>query len=300
MIGITLRQLEYLVAVAEEGSLAAGAAHCHVSPMAVGQALDDLESSLGVRLTRRQRSRGVEITAVGQTVVAQARKVMRSAETLPLIANAAANQMATVLRIGTFPTLSGWTIPPIVAEFATHHPEVNIELIEADYPTLHADLREGRLDLAVALLTHVQPGIKTIQVSPASLRILCSLENPLSQRNEVYLRELANEDLAILSVYPVSELLNTLLKENGIASSVRWRTENIDVIKNLVGRNLAVSPLVSPGLSLTSNEGADLTGVRVADPLPDQGVVACLPGDTPIGPAQRIAVDALRRHSQQG
>ena len=297
MNDVTLRQLEYLVAVAEEGSISRGASRCHVSPVAVGQSLDDLERVLGAVLTRRQRSKGVTLTPLGEEIVRHAREVLHLVDRFPLFIDAAVERMKPVLRIGSFPTLSGWAVPPIIAEFSRRHPEVAIELLESDYETLHDGLRDGTLDIIIGFQSHVQPGVQAISIAPVHMRALVSSAHPLAQRHSVPLEELGTENLVVNALYPVSELLTGLLQRHGVAHAIRWRTTSTDVIKNLVGRNLAISPVVSPGLSFISNEGMSLVAIPVTGDLPPQAVVACVAEDTPIGPSHRTVVDILRGHA---
>lgn len=289
-----MRQLEYFVAVAEAGSISQGAVRCHVSPVAVGQALKELERGLGVVLLRRQRSKGITLTPVGQDVVAYARGVLRSMDNLPLLVDSVTRRMKSVLRIGSFPTLAGWAVAPIIAEFAVAHPEVEIQLFEADYDTLHEKLEKGHLDIVIGLQNHVKPGVQVIPIAPVRLRLLLSSEHPLAAEDSIPLAELGGEHFVINALYPVSELLTDLLRRHGVEGAIRWRTTSTDVIKNLVGRNLAVSPVVSPGFSFISNEGRELAAVPLVGDIPSQSVVACLAEDVPIGPAHHAVVDILK------
>lgn len=294
MKDITLRQLEYLVAVADEGSIAKGAAQCHVSPVAVGQALNELERTLGSVLVRRQRSKGITLTHIGEEVVDHARLMLRSMDKLPLLIDSVSQRMKPVLRIGSFPTLAGWAIPPIIAELSLKYPEVTVELFESNYELLHEKLRDGSLDIVVGLQNHVKPGVQVIPIAPVRLRILVSSVHPLATRDSVPLAELGGENFILNALHPVSELLTGLLTRHGIGHAIRWRTTSTDVIKNLVGRNLAISPLVSPGISFTSNEGKNLTAIPLTGDLPSQSVVACVAEDVPLGPAHHAVVDILR------
>lgn len=296
---ITLRQLEYFVAVADQGSISKGAAQCHVSPMAVGQALNELEHSLGAKLTQRRRSKGVTLTDLGDEIAKHARDILRSAERLPQLIDAATGRMKSTLRIGTFPTLSGWAIPPVIAEFTERYPEVQLEPTEADYDTLHEQLQRGALDIALTFQTHVKSGVQVIPIAPIEMRVLVSTEHPFAQRESVPLSELGEENLLIQASQPVSTILTDLLRTQGVAHAVRWQLANTDAIKNLVGRNLAVSPLISPGISFVSNEGMPLTAIPLSGEIPAQAVVACTPEGLPTSPALRVIVDILSRHSAQ-
>lgn len=290
---LTLRQLEYLVAVADHGTLSRAAQVCHVTPVAIAQALDDVEHKLGERLIIRRRSKDVVVTDIGAAVVNQARRVLREAHRIDKVVESAAGKVAAVVRIGCFPTVASWAIPPIIATFARDYPDVRIELTEGTFRELEGPLNDGHLDLIIGLLTHVTDAVDSTQLSSLRIRLLCSPEHRFARRSSVSLSELAGEDLAIMSAYPVAELLEQLLRDHGVHEGIKWRTSNVDVIKNLVGRNLAVSLVVSPGMLLVSPEGNELRSIDIDDPLPDQGVVVCHARGTTPGPAERAVIAAL-------
>lgn len=296
---VSLRQLEYLVAVAEEGTISAGAARSRVSAVAVGQALDELERRLGVTLIERRRSKGTEVTALGDVVVAQARHILHSVNLVPLMIDAHTQRMKKSLSIGAFPTLAAWSMVPLVSYFSAHFPEMEITLREADYAELHQGLMDGTIDIAVCWGNHVLPGVRKIPVATVAMRILVSSTHSFARLESVDISQLKEENLVINDLHPVSEKLAELLGRAGVGDSIRWRTTSTDVIKNLVGRNLAVCPLFSPGLGLTSNEGQPLAVVPLVDPLV-QDVVVCIKEDVPLGPAHEVVVSQLREHARAG
>ncbi|MCJ8503974.1 LysR family transcriptional regulator [Kocuria flava] len=291
---ITFRQLQYLVAVADHGSMAAAAKACHVSSVAIGQALDDLERFVGARLTTRIRSKGVTLTRTGQLLSDRAHAIVQEVRNLEYVVEEAEERMRGTLRLGTFPTLSSWAVPAVVEEFTTRHPEVNLELVEGDGATLSRGLADGSLDMFLGFRTHVGAEANVIHIRDVRPRVLIAAEHPLGQRESVHLSELRDEPIALLSVYPVFDLLSGVLAKHGLADNIRWRGSNVDVIKNLVGRGLAWTMLVSLGAPATSAEGRPLRNLAIEDELASNAIVACIPAGVPTGPAHQVVINLMR------
>jgi LysR family hydrogen peroxide-inducible transcriptional activator len=110
----TLRQLEYLVAIADLGHFGRAAAACHVSQPTLSQQLRTLEERLGVSLVERGLG-GAELTPIGREVAERARRLLVDARDLRDLARRAADGAAGTIRLGVTPTLGPYLLPPIVA-----------------------------------------------------------------------------------------------------------------------------------------------------------------------------------------
>src|SRR5262245_35276316 len=108
----TLRQLQYLVAVAETRSFRAAAELCHVAQPSLSAQIAQVESALGVTLFERER-RPVLITPAGQALLARARVLLRQADDLVGAARAFEDPLAGTLRMGLIPTISPYLLPEI-------------------------------------------------------------------------------------------------------------------------------------------------------------------------------------------
>lgn len=290
---ITLRQLEYFVAVVDGGSLRAGAEKCFVTPASIGQALNELERSVDAELLHRQRSKGTQLTRAGRVVYEEAQQILSLSAGLKNSVDLALDRIKSTVVIGAFPTLSGWAFPPLISAFRRHYPNVQVELVEAPYKQLHEGLVAEEIDAAIFLRTHLRPGIKAEQIHSVPFRVLASARHPLSRQNSVRLNELREEKLVILNQPPVGELLPNLLRPFGLERNILWKTSSTDVIKNLVGRNEAVSILVGPGMHMYSNEGQELRALVVSDEMPAQAIMVGFSQRVHEGRTQRFITHAL-------
>ena len=104
----TLRQLTYLVAAADHGTLSAAGQHLHVSSSALSDALTELERTLGAKLTIRRRAHGITLTTAGVRIVEQARPLLTAARELAASLQAVEGELVGPITIGCYPTL----VPP--------------------------------------------------------------------------------------------------------------------------------------------------------------------------------------------
>src|SRR5512132_26077 len=107
---LTLRQLQYVVAVAEARSFRRAAEACHVSQPSLSQQIADVERALGVRLFERDRRR-VLVTAAGEALLARARRVLVEADDLLEAARRHVDPLAGTVRLGVIPTVGPYLLP---------------------------------------------------------------------------------------------------------------------------------------------------------------------------------------------
>lgn len=280
MYAVTLRQLEYLVAVADAGTIADAAVQCLVSPVAVGQALADLDRALGTELTRRRRAKGVTLTPAGEAVVERARLVLREVAQLPLVIDAESESRARRLRIGVFASLSTWAVPSLLKHFAATAPEVQIDYVEGDIDLLRRSLDQGEVDMFLANRNQLPGGGAGLQVFPIRVVrpfVLVSEHHRLAGRDGVRFTDLAEEDFVLLALHPAHQLMTDVLTSYGLADNIRWKSRNVETVNGIVGSGLAVALQFSFGHRRTSLDGERLVSVPVLDPMPENIAVACIP-----------------------
>src|SRR5262245_58685973 len=109
----TLRQSQYVVSLADSLSFRRAAERCNVSQPSLSAQVAEMEAALGVPLFERDR-RGVLVTAAGQELVGQARRVLLEADDLVDAANRFVDPLAGALRIGVIPTIGPYLLPRVV------------------------------------------------------------------------------------------------------------------------------------------------------------------------------------------
>ena len=145
---MNLRDLKYIIAVAETQHFGRAAERCFVSQPTLSGQIKKLEEELGVIIFERT-NRSVEVTPIGQTILAHARLVLEQAEAIEQTARAHQDPLAGPLRIGAIPTLSPYLMPLILMPLRQRFPQLRLVLFEEITDTLIQRLRQHDLDAAL-------------------------------------------------------------------------------------------------------------------------------------------------------
>ncbi|GGV01367.1 LysR family transcriptional regulator [Kitasatospora herbaricolor] len=189
-----LRQLRYLVEIADQGNLGRAAERLHVSQPALSYALRNLESELGLRLFERH-SGGVNATAAGLDVVAEARRTLRQADRVTAVAERHLRGETGVLRVGFEASGAGELTTRARAEFARRHPGVQVTPKRFDWSEEAAALRDGRVDVAFVWLPADLTGLHAELVHSEPRVVGLPARHPLAGRAGVGVMEVNDEPL---------------------------------------------------------------------------------------------------------
>jgi LysR family hydrogen peroxide-inducible transcriptional activator len=147
----TLRQLQYLVAIADTLSFRKAAEQCHVSQPSLSAQLAELESALGVRMFERDRRR-VLLTSAGHDLLERARRILGEADSLRDAAMRVGDPLSASMRIGVIPTISPYLLPRISPVLRREFPRMKIHWVEEKTAVLITALNQGALDAVLLAL----------------------------------------------------------------------------------------------------------------------------------------------------
>jgi LysR family hydrogen peroxide-inducible transcriptional activator len=148
---ITVRQLQYIVAVAEQRNFRKAAAACHVSQPSLSAQLAQAEEVLGVRLFERGR-RGVVVTAAGKEVVEKARNLCTGVESLLDAARNLGDPFSGRLRVGIIPTVAPYLLPEIAPALRKRYTKLTLLWTEEKTDVLVQRLARAEIDAAILAL----------------------------------------------------------------------------------------------------------------------------------------------------
>jgi LysR family transcriptional regulator, hydrogen peroxide-inducible genes activator len=196
---MTLTELRYVIAVAEQRHFGQAARTCFISQPTLSVAVKRLEDELGVTLFERSRSE-ITLTPIGERIVYQAQRVLTEADTIRDLAKAGRNELSGPLRIGAIYTVAPYLLPQLIPLMNQLAPEIPL-LVEENYAFALSDkLRRGDLDLAVVALPFDEPGILTQPIYEEPFVVLLPAEHKLSRKKEIALSELENETVLLPGV----------------------------------------------------------------------------------------------------
>lgn len=148
---VTLRQLQYVVAVADHKSFRKAAQACAVSQPALSSQIAQLEGALGVQLFDRDTTR-VLVTSAGAEFVARARALLNAADQLVDEAQRAADPLAGPLRLGVIPTVGPYLLPEVAGPLRAAFPKLRFTWVEERTSQLMTRVHDGALDGAIVAL----------------------------------------------------------------------------------------------------------------------------------------------------
>lgn len=176
---ISIRQLEYLVAVADSPTWAVAAERVGVSPSALSQGLSELERRVGVELFERDGRRRL-VRAAARPVLDHARQVVALTADLVAWSDRVRGAATGAVRIGMIDVAAIVHFPSVLATFRTEHPDVDLHLTVAPSRGLLDDLRGGTLDLAVCIAPESPvPGVRTVPLLHESLVVVAPVGTPV-------------------------------------------------------------------------------------------------------------------------
>jgi LysR family hydrogen peroxide-inducible transcriptional activator len=193
----TLRQLRYLVAIAEHRHFARAARDCNVTQSTLSAGIRELETILGVSLVGRSK-RFVALTPVGEDVLARGRDILRRAGELVDAAHAGAAPLSGLLRLGVIPTIAPYLLPRALPELRQAYPALRLYLREDQTARLLTLLERGRIDAALIALPYESDGLQTAVLGSDRLLLACPLDHPFARRDSVAIAELPGQPLLLL------------------------------------------------------------------------------------------------------
>ena len=199
---MTLRQMEYFVAVAERGSITAAAAELPISESAVSVAITELESMVGVRLLHRVRARGVTLTAAGSALLPELRSLVARARELERNAADLGSAVAGELKVALDPVLTPVLLPRLMSGFVSRYPAVNFSFMEGTNSEVQEWLIQGQCDVVLMYDLGMRDGLSASPLFTVRPKVLVAADFVGPEAHTITLASLANEPMILIDIPP--------------------------------------------------------------------------------------------------
>ncbi len=277
MLRYSLRQLEYLLAVADAGTVAGAALRLGVAQPTVSASVAKLEDQIGVQLLIRHHAQGISLTPAGAGIVREARQLVRQANDLQAHASAVGEAIEGDLGVGAFLTLAPAYMPALISEFQETHRRVRIALHEGTQVQLVEGLREGRFELALAYAIGLPEDVHAEPLASLAPHVLLPARHRLARQKRVALAALKDEPFILLDVAPSRAYFTGLLSSHGIEPRIAFSSPSLELVRGLVGRNAGYSLLVTRPHGERTYEGKPLAVRPIVEPCkPSEVALASL------------------------
>ncbi|SON58047.1 Morphology and auto-aggregation control protein [Hartmannibacter diazotrophicus] len=268
-MAFTLRQLQFFVAVAEQGTVSGAAQMLSISQSSVTEAIKDLEQDLGVSLFRR-RSRGLDITHDGHQFLRHATKILSDVAEARQVVSVKPAEDAGRLGLGVTSLVAGYVLSDLLARYRRAFPGVEVTTMEDDGNYLEHLLVGGEIDLAVMLLNNLRDRqalqSEILDVSP--FRLWLPSGHDLAGRDSITMGDIAGEPLIMLTVDEIEESTRRLLAAFGARPEVAFRTRSVEAVRSLVATGAGVALLPNLVYRPWSLEGDRIVSRDVSGALP--------------------------------
>lgn len=235
---MNLRDLKYLVTVAETRHFGRAAKRCFVSQPTLSGQIKKLEDELGVTVFERT-NRSVTITPIGAEIVSHARRIMEQADLIRQLAQAHRDPLAGPLRVGAIPTLSPYLMPLILMPLKRQYPQLRMVLSEEITDSLHDRLLNHQIDVALLATEVEEPELDTMPLFEEPFWLAHPRKHPLYDKDEITRSDLSEIDLLLLAdghclTQQVMDVCR--LKEGAMDSEVAdLRAASLETLLQLVG-----------------------------------------------------------------
>ena len=242
---MTLNELRYIVAVAQERNFRRAAARCFISQPALSLAIQKLEEELGVQLFERSKTE-MAITPIGERVIEQAQRALEEVARIQEIVHQGKDQLVGPLRLGVIYTVGPYLLPDLIPALHEQAPDMPLEVEENLTTNLDALLRNGRLDVIIIALPFEAPGVCVRALYDEPFTVVVPSRHAWAKRPAIRAQELAEEKVLLLPSghcfsNQVVEACPELTRQGGEA----LHGNSLETIRNMVASGLGISVLPS-------------------------------------------------------
>jgi LysR family hydrogen peroxide-inducible transcriptional activator len=251
---MNLRDLRYLVALAEHRHFGRAAEACFVSQPTLSTQIRKLEAFLKVTLIERTQ-RQVILTPVGEAVVAQAQRVLRDVDELVRLAEEHRDPLGGDVRVGIIPTVAPYLLPRILPIVRREFPKVSIKLTEAQTRVVMRMLSDGELDAAIVALPVGDEHIVHAKLYTEPFYLAVSKRHPKAARKTVSLDDLADEQVLLLEDgHCLRDQALEICNSHDAVENTNFRATSLETLRQMVAANIGVT--LMPELALGGRGGA--------------------------------------------
>ncbi|MFC6840041.1 LysR substrate-binding domain-containing protein [Xanthomonas theicola] len=270
---MNLRDLKYLVALADHRHFGRAASACFVSQPTLSTQIKKLEDELGVPLVERA-PRKVMLTPAGREAASRARGIVAEIEQMKEAARRSQDPEAGSVRLGIFPTLGPYLLPHVVPRIRRRFPQLELLLVEEKSDPLLTQLREGRLDAAVLALPLQDEQLHTEFLFEEPFLLAVPEGHALARRGALSLDDLSEQRLLLLQDgHCLREQALDVCHLSGAMEKAEFQATSLETLRQMVAANVGVTllPLLAVKPPVARSENIALVRFR-ADKQPSRRI----------------------------
>ncbi len=299
MNDLKLKDLRYLVAVADERHFGRAAQKSFVSQPTLSAQLRKLEEYLGVQLIERQPRR-VALTEAGKVVVARARRILQDSDEIVTLARHASDPLSGTLKIAFIPTIGPYLLPRVAPRLRKALPRLKLLLFEHQTSVLLERLHTGAIDLGILALPVELAGLESRVLFEESFAVALNAAHPLAKRKSLRPVDLDGATLLLLEDGHClrDQALEVCARVN-VHESGDYRATSLETLRQMVAAGHGVTLLPEMALHGPYGDARSLAVRPFAKPVPQRQVGAVWRRSSTRIPAIEAVCDAIASAPRQ-
>ncbi len=263
----TLRQLQYLVAVADTGKFGEAAKRTNVSQPSLSAQIADMEEYLGSVLIERGRH-GAFLTPLGEEAVRRARLILRDVEDLKAVLAADGSSLAGRIRLGVLPTVGPYLLPIVTRYLHVKYPSFRLHVREERTIDLEAHLHDGHFDTIISIYDD-NDSTEHIPLFEENLWVCAAPDDPIAQSSgDIKLADLKGRPLLSLGHgHRFNMKIQAIAEAAGAHVSSEYEGTSLDAIRQMAEMGAGVAVFPSLYALTEARRDPDLVVRRIDDPI---------------------------------
>jgi LysR family hydrogen peroxide-inducible transcriptional activator len=271
---VNLKDLKYLVALADTGHFGKAAERTFVSQPTLSAQLKKLEEYLGVKLVERQ-PKNVQLTEVGKQIVVRARRMLDESDEIIALARNNTDPLGGKLRLGLIPTIGPYLLPRVMQKLRKALPSLGLMLYEHQTEPLLKRLRDGEIDVGIMALPIAPDGLESRTLYEEAFTVALPTHHPLAAKATIKLQDLKGQTLLLLEDgHCLRDQALELCSRIDIREAEDFRATSLETLRQMVVAGLGITLLPETAVDAPFGSQRGLTIRQFAKPPPTRTVGA--------------------------
>jgi LysR family transcriptional regulator, hydrogen peroxide-inducible genes activator len=251
---MNLKDLKYLVALADTGHFGRAAQRTFVSQPTLSAQLKKLEEYLGVKLVERH-PKNVQLTEVGKEIVARARRMLSEGDEIVALARNNTDPLSGKLKVALIPTIGPYLLPRVMQKLRKALPQLGLMLYEHQTEELLKRLRDGEIDLGILALPVDMEGLESRRLYREEFTVALPSDNALAQKPSIKASDLKGQTLLLLEDgHCLRDQALEVCSRIDVHEAEDFRATSLETLRHMVVAGLGVTLL--PELAVESPFGS--------------------------------------------
>jgi len=273
-IAMNLKDLKYLVALADTGHFGKAAERTFVSQPTLSAQLKKLEDYLGVKLVERQ-PKNIKLTEVGRQIVVRARRMLDEGDQIIALARNNTDPFVGKLKVGLIPTIGPYLLPRVMQKLRKALPHLGLMLYEHQTEALLRRLRDGEIDLGIMALPVAQEGMETRALYDEAFTVALPNNHPLAAKTAIKVADLKGQTLLLLEDgHCLRDQALEVCSRIEVHEAEDFRASSLETLRQMVVAGLGITLLPETAVESPFGSQRGLSIRQFVKPAPTRTVGA--------------------------